>query len=110
VPPPVRDATARAVPRFAKDFPDDAELDALVAAFVGGNYAKVRRGATALAKSADKSEVRHAAAELLSRTKADPLSIYLFALAAVLLVVLSGYWVTHDNPPPPRPGPVERVK
>jgi hypothetical protein len=103
-------------PIFAKKFPRDAELDALVASFMAGDYAAVRKGAAKLRESVEQADVRQAAAELVSRTQTDPLIAYLFALTAALLVVLSAYWLVHDRPvPSPHPPPpvdrhVERIR
>jgi hypothetical protein len=79
-------------PTFAKDFPKDAALDALVAAFDRGDFARVRREAPRLALASPSDEVRAAAEELARRTRPDRLSIVFFALTAALLVFLSGYW------------------
>jgi hypothetical protein len=80
-------------PSFAKDFPSDPLLDALVAAFDAGDFGRVRREGPRLALASPKEDVRVAALELVRRTSPDPLSIVFFALAALLLVLLSGYWI-----------------
>lgn len=90
-------------PRFAREFPKHAALDALVAAFSRGDYAAVRRGADAL--SADASapdDVRAAARTLVDRTRPDPAAKALFLFAAGLLVFLTVWWIVHDGPPPGR--------
>ncbi len=101
-------------PSFASDFPRVPELDALVGAFARGDYARVRAAGPRLAESAESEEVRRAARTLVERTKPDRLAVALVALTAVLLVVLSGYWIAHGKPPPgsapPARPPVERVK
>lgn len=79
-------------PSFAEGFPRDPALDALVAAFARGDYARVRRDGPAIVASSAPPEVRAAAGVLMARTRPDPLSVVFFALAAALLVVLSGYW------------------
>ncbi len=79
-------------PKFAKDYPKEPALDALVAAFERGDFGRVRRDGAKLVKSAESGEVRAAAEELVARTGADPLSIVFFALTAALLVALSAYW------------------
>jgi hypothetical protein len=79
-------------PAFAKDFPSDPALDALVAAFDRGDFGRVRRDGAKLVSGAAPSEVKAAARVLVARTGADPLSIVLFALTAGLLVFLAGYW------------------
>jgi hypothetical protein len=80
------------VPVFARSFPSDAGLSALVTAFKEGDYAKVRRDAPALAKSTDSDDVRKAARELVSRTDADPLMKGLLVVTGLLLAVLMAYW------------------
>ena len=92
------DEHERAVPRFARAFPRDAALDALVAAFDAGDFARVRRDGAKLAKEAESEEVRRAAATLVERTKGDPVAGLLVAIAAILLVALSAWWIAHDGP------------
>jgi len=79
-------------PSFARAFPDDPALAALVAAFARGDYACVRREAPKLVEGAGSDEVRAAAARVLDRTRPDRLSILFFALAGLLLAFLSAYW------------------
>ena len=96
-------------PAFAKDYPP--ELDELVSAFERGNYASVREGADKLARESGDAKVKAAAVELRSRTEADPMQRVLLAIVAVLLVGLSVYWWSHQEPagtphdgaPAPRP-------
>ncbi|MDF2698408.1 MAG: hypothetical protein K0S65_6792 [Labilithrix sp.] len=85
-------------PRFAKDFPRDAELDALVDAFARGDYATVRTGAPKLAAATDDEDVRRAARLLRERIEPDPTSKTLFLVAAALLAFLTAWWVAHDGP------------
>ncbi len=86
------------LPTFARDFPSEARLDALVRAFADGNYARVRREAPALAETTDRDDVRVAARTLVERTKADPLMVLLLILTGALLFALSLYWWTHNGP------------
>ena len=79
-------------PRFVEKLPRDEALDPVVAAFCRGDFARVRRDVPAIAASGASAEVRAAAAELLSRTRPDPLSYLFFGLTAALLVALTGYW------------------
>lgn len=101
-------------PAFAKNFPADPELDALVVAFTNGNYAEVRARAPKLATSAGDPAVREAAKTLEARTKPDEAAKLLFLFAAALLAFLTVWWVLHDGPMdhgPPTPAPtVETVK
>jgi hypothetical protein len=102
-------------PTFAKDFPRVRELDALVDAFAQGNYARVRAEAPALERSSDDEAVKRAARALVERTEPDPLAIALLALTAVLLLVLSAWWIAHGKAPPaPQFAPptplIERVR
>ena len=84
-------------PRFARRFPRDAALDALVDAFDEGNYAKVRREAPELAEKTSNDDVKVAALELRRRIDPDPLSIALMVLACTLLVVLAIFYFTHKH-------------
>ena len=99
-------------PRFAKSFPRDPELDALVAAFARGDYAAVREGAPRLASRTSDEEVKRAATLLRERIEPEPASKVLFLIAAALLVVLTAWWVTHDGPdgnaPAPKPATQSR--
>jgi hypothetical protein len=85
------------LPTFARDFPSEARLDALVRAFAKGDYARVRREAPTLAKTADRDDVKLAARTLLDRTKADPLMIVILMLTGALLLMLSSYWWAHNG-------------
>jgi hypothetical protein len=84
-------------PAFARSFPKDAALDALVDAFVRGDYAHVRREAPELIRSTEDGDVRSAALELRRRINPDPLAMILMFLATGLLVVLAGYYWTHKH-------------
>ncbi|MFT3773503.1 MAG: hypothetical protein QM820_49635 [Minicystis sp.] len=86
-------------PAFARGFPADPDLAALVAAFEAGDYARVRREAPALAKKTDRDDVRAAARELRRRLDPDPLAVYLLGIAAVLLVFLAGWYLMHAHGP-----------
>jgi hypothetical protein len=87
------------LPAFARDFPEEPRLDALVQAFVDGDYARVRRDVPELVKTAESEDVKRAASELVRRTKADPLMIWLLVLTGVLLMALSAYWVARAGGP-----------
>lgn len=84
-------------PAFARSFPRDPQLDALVAAFDAGNFARVRVEAPRLVASSERDEVKKAAAALLARTKPDPLAALLVGLAAVILIALSAWWVVENG-------------
>ncbi|MEZ4222378.1 MAG: hypothetical protein R3B13_15680 [Polyangiaceae bacterium] len=86
---PPLDAAGRERPRFILDFPEDARLNTLVAAFEAGDYATVRSGARDLIASSKKRRVREAAEELLERTAPDPLMKYLLLASIVLLAFLT---------------------
>ncbi len=99
-------------PSFAREFPRDAALDRLVDAFARGDYARVRADAPALAADTDASdEVRAAASTLLEQLRPDPGAKVLFALAAALLVFLSGWWIAHAHERPQHDGPrvIEKI-
>ncbi len=87
-------------PNFARDFPRAPPLDALVDAFVRGDYARVRAEGQRLAGSTEENDaVRQAARTLVSRTDPDPTAVWLLVLSAVLLAVLSAYWIGHGTAP-----------
>jgi len=86
-------------PAFARNFPEDPELERLVEAFERGNFAAVRAGAPRLAREAGREEVRRAAAELLKRTQPDPLAAMLLLAAVGLLVFLSIWYWSHQHGP-----------
>jgi hypothetical protein len=88
------------IPAFALDFPVDPALQALVAAFEHGDYARVRREAPALVKSTDSAAVRKAARTLLKRIEPDPIAVYLLAGAALLLSFLAFWYWTHPHAAP----------
>lgn len=99
-------------PPFALGYPEHEALERLVATFEQGDYAKVREGAEALFTDPD-PDVQTAARDLATRTTPDPSTKVLFALAALLLVGLSVYWVQNDGPDPhakPQKPEVELVK
>jgi hypothetical protein len=98
-------------PHFAKAFPRNEALDALVVSFAAGNYGAVREGAPALVRAADDDAVKRAAERLLLATKPDPSAKMLVLFAAALLVFLTAWWVMHDGPGPQRaPQPVPTVE
>jgi hypothetical protein len=100
----------RVVPAFARDYPDDPELTALVDAFEAGNYRRVRAEAPALAAKTSDEKVRAAARELRARTEADPLARWLLFLTLALLLGLSAFWLGRDRPTSPKPPPtIERI-
>jgi hypothetical protein len=88
------------IPTFARGFPADPALDALVAAFEQGDYARVRREAPALVQSTDSVAVRKAARELLKRLEPDPIAVYLLAGGALLLTFLAFWYWTHPHAAP----------
>lgn len=85
-------------PAFAFDFPRNAELDAAVDSFARGDYASVWQLATRLEQTSSDEAVRAAARTLKQRTLPDPLSVALLAIAALLLLVLGGWWVLFRAP------------
>jgi hypothetical protein len=92
---------SRPRPSFARDFPRNETIDALVDAFARGNYALVRSEARKVVDSGDAEEVRIAARTLLERTKADPMAVRLLWITAALLVGLTAYWAVNGKAPPP---------
>jgi hypothetical protein len=97
-------------PSFARLFPDDARIDALLHAFARGDYAAVQRDGRSLAREADDEAVRKAAQVIVDRTRPDPLTRTLLVLAALLLAALSAWWIVHGKRPPGSAAPhVEHV-
>jgi|SRR5580658_3588193 hypothetical protein len=97
-------------PSFARSFPHDRELDALVEAFERGDYACVRAGAPNLVLESGDEEVRRAARTLLERTKPDGLAVALLAIAAVFVGLVSAWGIVHAHPPAASAPPVEFVR
>ena len=75
-------------PAFLLEYPQDAELEPLIAAFEAGNFARVRSEAPRLAARTGDDAVRRAALELKSRTEPDPLLLILLLLCLTLFVFL----------------------
>lgn len=84
-------------PAFARSFPADTELQALVVAFAAGNYRHVRQAAPKLARRTTDDAVARAARELVARTEADPLAKVLLLLTLGLLIALAGFWTFHSH-------------
>jgi hypothetical protein len=82
------DANGNERPVFLLDFPEDPELERLIAAFEAGDYAEVRRVAPGVAERAQDPDVRAAALELRRRIDPDPLSSYIVVISVVLLLFL----------------------
>ncbi len=80
---------------FARDFPRDPALDALVDAFEAGDYATVRDEAPRLAERADDPDVQKAALELRARLEPDPLAKSILIGSALLLAFLVVWFYTH---------------
>ena len=87
------------LPSFARAFPRSPELDALVEAFARGDYASVRSRAPALERASDDLAIQQAARTLVDRTHPEPLAVALLAIAALLLVVLAAWAITHGHAP-----------
>jgi hypothetical protein len=87
------------IPSFAREFPRSPELDALVEAFVRGDYAAVRAGAPDLERSSRDPMIQQAARTLVERTRPEPLAVTLLAIAVTLLVVLAVWAVRHGKAP-----------
>ena len=96
-------------PSFARKFPRDEKLDALVMAFATGDFKRVNAEAPDLAKSSEDEAVKKAALMLVERTRPDPTAKIFFLLTAALLTFLTIYWATHDGPPKDAPAPTKPV-
>lgn len=79
-------------PAFLLEFPDDPELELLIAAFEAGDFEKVRTLAPRLAESTAQPAVRLAALELRRRIDPDPLLLLLLVLSFSVFVFLVA-WV-----------------
>jgi hypothetical protein len=84
-------------PLFARAYPRTPEIDALLAAFEAGNYARVREEAPKVAESATDPKVAAAARDLRRRIDPDPLQLYLLALTAGLLLFLTAWFFWHQH-------------
>jgi hypothetical protein len=82
-------------PAFAKDYPADQALDALVDAFSRGDFRRIREEAPKLAAASENAAVKSAALDLRQRIEPSPIALYLIVLALVLLAVLYGHALTH---------------
>ncbi len=95
---PAQQERGEGTPAFARGFPEEPRLDALVRAFQDGDYARVRRDAPALVETSESEDVKRAVTELVRRTRADPLMIFLVLVTGLLLLTLSVYWTTRGSP------------
>jgi len=86
-------------PTFARQFPRDPALDALVEAFERGDYARVRAEAPGLERASGDDAVKAAARTLVERTQPDPLAVRLLVVTGALLVVLTVWWIVHGKAP-----------
>ena len=93
---PNLDATLDSRPAFARNFPKDDALDALVTAFSRGDFRCVREGAPKLAEQSEDHAIQAAARELRRRIDPSPVALYLVALGFMLLVVLYGHYLTRS--------------
>jgi hypothetical protein len=84
-------------PAFLLDFPDDPELEVLIAAFEAGDFASVRRAAPELASRTTDESVRRAALELRRRIDPDPLLVVLLLFTISLFVVIAA-WIYTRSP------------
>ncbi len=82
-------------PAFLLEFPEDPQLELLIAAFEAGNFAQVRAEAPRLAASTQSAAVRRAALELRSRTAPDPLLVGMLGLCILLFVFLVAWIYTR---------------
>ncbi|NUO51528.1 MAG: hypothetical protein HOV80_21950 [Polyangiaceae bacterium] len=87
-------------PLFARTYPKTPEVEALLAAFERGNYARVREEAPALASRSSDPEVKRAAEDLLRRIQPDPVSKTLLAVAALLLLFFVYWYFGHQHEGP----------
>jgi len=88
---------SRAVPEFARAFPEDPDLSRLLAAFEAGDYRTVREQAPKLAARTENAAVRKAVLDLKRRTEPDPVQLYLLGLTLALLVFLTVWFYLHKH-------------
>ena len=88
---PALNAEGRERPAFILSFPEDPELERLIAAFEAGNHALVRSDAPGLSERSERADVRDAALELRRRIDPDPLVRYLLLVSVGLLLVLTAW-------------------
>jgi hypothetical protein len=86
-------------PSFAESFPRHPDLDALLDAFVRGDYARVRLRAAHLIQSSKDPAVVRAAALVVERTSADPVAKLLLVIGALVIAVVGGWWIARGGPP-----------
>lgn len=84
-------------PPFARAYPADADLDALVRAFVAGDFATVRRDAEPLALRTGDPAIAAAARDLRRRIDPDPLATWLIVASAGLLAFLTAWFFAHGR-------------
>ncbi len=82
-------------PLFLLQFPDDPELEALIALFEQGNFAQLRKDAPELARRTSDDAVRRAALELRRRIDPDPLLMVLLGLSVTLFIFLVAWVYTR---------------
>jgi hypothetical protein len=82
---------------FLRTFPDDPELNRLIAAFEAGDFATVRTEAPKLAERTESAAVKKAALDLRRRIEPDPMQLYLLGLTLVLLVFLTAWFYLHKH-------------
>lgn len=80
---------------FARNFPQSAELDELLAAFDGGNYARVRELAPPLVSRTGEPEIARAAREVARRVEPDKTILLLLGISIALLAVLAIWFWSH---------------
>ncbi len=89
------DPSAWVRPGFARTYPADVELDALLQAFDRGDFLTVRERAQALAERTPDDAVRAAALDLRRRLDPSPTALLLIALGMLLLAFLFQHHLRH---------------
>ncbi len=82
-------------PAFLDELADIAELRPLVAAFVGGNYARLRQLERALPRQTSDPETLALARELVERTQPDPLSKAILGISVLFFLFIVGWVYLH---------------
>jgi hypothetical protein len=82
---------------FLRSFPDDPELNRVIAAFEAGDFATVRTEAPKLAERTESAAVKKAALDLRRRIEPDPMQIYLLGITLLLLLFLTVWFYWHKH-------------
>jgi hypothetical protein len=89
------DADGRFRPAFVLNFPQDAELNALVALFERGDFRTLNQQAPLLAARTNDAAIKTACEDLVRRTRPDPLVKAFLGIAIALALFLVAWSYLH---------------